>query len=188
MGSWRRLHLCSLEPLSTNLTGTHKSEALSATSTSNHGPTILLGLNAPDHALPSVCWINSNKSFTPSLSPIAFHIHCFHSNSDLHICLPRFITKHSYRIPPFIHQSLSSYKCLFLSIIVFMSCLLLNLPKLPITYRLWYRDTWRAWILEPVCLGSSPDSAPDCYFVQVTYCRRASVSSSWNRDNIVHIS
>lgn len=136
MRSGRRLHLCSLEPLSTNLRGTHKSEALSATSASNHGPTFLLGRNVPDHALPSVCQIHSNKSFTPSLPPIAFHIHCFHSNSDSSICIPRFITRHSYWNPSFIHQSLSSYKCLFLSIIVFMSCLLPNLPKLPITYRL----------------------------------------------------
>ena len=150
-GGGRSLHHCLLETLPTqHLRATHESEALPAASASDHGLTTLSGLNTqiPLHF----------KSFTPSLTSITFHSHCYCSNSGFDIGVPGFTAKGFYWIPSFSHQSLclSASKCLFLSITIFMSCLLTNLLWLPITYRWWYRKILRAWILKPVCLGSIP--------------------------------
>lgn len=153
-GGGRSLHHCILETLPTQyLRAAHESEALPAASASDRGLTTLSGANTqiPLHF----------KSFTPSLTSITFHSHCYCSNSGFDIGIPGFTAKGFYWIPSFSHQSLclSASKCLFLSITIFMSRLLTNLLWLPITYRWWYRKILRAWILKPVCLGSIPDSA-----------------------------
>ena len=109
-GGGRSLHHCILETLPTqDLRATHESEALPAASTSDHGFTTLSGPNIQDPL--------HFKSFTPSLTSITFHIHCYCSNSGFDIRIPGFTAKGFYWIPSFSHQSsldLSASKCLFL--------------------------------------------------------------------------
>lgn len=95
-----------------NISGPHKSEALSATSISNHDTIILSRQNIPGHALPFVSQISSNKSFVPSLTYMGFHIHSFEPKSDFSICIPGYITRGSYQT----HHCFSCSKSLFLDI------------------------------------------------------------------------
>ena len=108
-GDGRSLHHCILETLPTqNLRATHKSKALPAASASDHSLTTLSGPNfqVPLHF----------KSFTPSLTSITFHNHCYCSNSGFDIHVPGFTARGFYWIPSFSYQSLylSASKCLFL--------------------------------------------------------------------------
>ena len=158
-GGGRSLHLCILETLPTqDLRAIYESEALPAASTSDHGFTTLSGPNiqVPLHF----------KSFTPSLTSVTFHIHCYRSDSGFDIRVPGFTAKGFYWIPSFSHQSLTRPLCFQMSLPEhhYLHVTLTYQPSkasysLQMVVQKNIRKKIRAWILKPVCLGSIPDSA-----------------------------